>query len=117
MSDTKYTITFDRKKYALDLDAINKFCFKDNKDALKERELTESYEWDDEIDDMHIVNRITRDVNGSDSQDNMIIYDLVKLFIVRLLDNASITKEFEMDFSTSLAINTLIKYGMMVEIK
>ena len=48
----------------------------------------------------------------------MIIYDVIKLFIIRLMDNTEIMEEHsEVDFSTSLALNTLINCGILIEIK
>lgn len=108
-----YTFTISGVKYAINIEAIRDFCFPNGNSMLKEQELTESYEWDEEEREMQITNRITRDVKGGENQCDMVVYDLVKLFIVRLLDNASLVREFELDFSTSLAINTLLKYGMI----
>ena len=117
MDDSKYTFTCNDTKYAVDIQAIKDFCLVGKDENLREHELTESYEWDDEVNEMQITNRITRDVKGGNEQNDMIVYDLVKLFLIRLLDNASPSNEFDMDFSTSLALNTLIKFGMVVEVK
>lgn len=114
---TDYVVTCGGKKYLIDLEAVMEFCLQSEYDNLKEHELTESYEWDDEQREMQIMNRITRDVKGGDEQNDMLSYDLVKLFILRLLDNESPANEFNMDFSTALAMNTLINYNILVEIK
>ena len=115
--EDKYTLTCNNRKFAVDIQAIKDFCLVGKEDNLREHELTESYEWDGEVNEMQITNRITRDVKGGNEQNDMIVYDLVKLFLIRLLDNASPSEEFDMDFSTSLALNTLIKFGMIVEIE
>ena len=109
-------IKFHDKIYALDLDAIKKVCLVSADQNGKETEVTEAYETDEE-NKLTLSSKIVRDIKSTGNpQNDMIIYDVVKLFIIRLIDNSSLESEFEMDFSTALAINTLIKWGMLVEI-
>ena len=111
-----YYITVDGKSYAFDLKAIEKFCLKSSGEKDVENEITETYERDD--DGLAISGKIVREIktNGN-PQNDMIIYDIIKLFIIRLLDNASTMGELQVDFSTSLALNTLIKWKLLVEIE
>lgn len=111
-----FVYTIRGNKYALDLEALNKFCFPNSKTSDDGHELTESYEWDDETQQLMLSGKIVRDYSQGGSQANMVTYDIVKLLIERLMDNASLTEEFDMDFSTSLAMNTLIKYGILVKV-
>lgn len=111
-----YYITVDGKSYAFDLKAIEKFCLKSSGEKDVENEITETYERDD--DGLAISGKIVREIktNGN-PQNDMIIYDIIKLFIIRLLDNASTMGELQVDFSTSLALNTLIKWKLLVEVE
>lgn len=111
-----YYITVDGKSYAFDLKAIEKFCLKSSGEKDVENEITETYERDD--DGLSISGKIVREIktNGN-PQNDMIIYDIIKLFIIRLLDNASTMGELQVDFSTSLALNTLIKWKLLVEVE
>ena len=46
----------------------------------------------------------------------MIVYDVVKMFVLALLENDKPRKEFEYDFGTAFAINTLLKWGVLEEL-
>lgn len=110
-------VEFNGKIYAFDLDAIKRVCLISADQNGKETEVTEAYEPDDE-NNLTLSSKIVRDIKSTGNpQNDMIIYDVVKLFIIRLIDNTSIERGFEMDFSTALAINTLLKWGMLIEIK
>lgn len=117
-NNSEYFITFGKKKYAFDLDEIKKFCLISSDQSGREKEITEAYEFNEETSQLTLTSKIDREVKGTGNpQNDMIIYDIVKLFIMALLDNQAITEEFVMDFSTSLAINTLIKWNMLVEVE
>ena len=49
-------------------------------------------------------------------QNDMIIYDIVKILMISLLENDNIEEMFQMDFGTALAINTLINWEILEEI-
>jgi hypothetical protein len=51
------------------------------------------------------------------SQNDMIIYDIVKLLIVSILENNSTEQGFEITFGLQTAINTLLAWGILEEIK
>ena len=111
-----YYITVGGKSYAFDLKAIEKFCLKSSGEKDIENEITETYEKDN--DGLSISGKIVREIkiNGN-PQNDMIIYDIIKLFINRLLENASTIGEIQVDFSTSLALNTLIKWKLLIEVE
>ena len=46
----------------------------------------------------------------------MIVYDFVKLLIISLLENEGVEENFQYDFGTTLAINTLLSWGILEEI-
>ena len=112
-------ITFAGRKYAFDLDAIKKFCLISSDQNGKETEVTEGYDADDNG-ALTLSSKILREVKSNGNpQNDMIIYDVVKLFIMRLLENESKEHEFEcdIDFSTALAINTMLKWKLLIEIE
>lgn len=109
---SKYHLTYNDKKYAIDLNVLKKVCLlSDVGGKKKDSEITESYEINDSG-DMELTTKIIRDVDSErNTQGDMILYDVVKLFILKLLEN-------EHDgFSTSIALNTLIMCGILIEIK
>ena len=109
-------IKFKGVSYAFDLDAIKNACLISGDQNGKETEVTEAYETDDD-NNLSLASKIVRDIKSTGNpQNDMIIYDVVKLFIIRLIDNTQTEREFDMDFSTALAINTLLKWGMLIKI-
>lgn len=113
--DGKY-ISFAGKKYAIDLIKLEEACLISDNQKNNEKEITEAYERDSDG-NITMSSRIIREVKtAGNSQNDMIIYDLIKLFVIRLMENTLLEHEFEPDFSTSLAFNTLINWGILKEI-
>ena len=114
----KYYLTIGNKKYCLDIDQLRKVCINPNDEEI-ENEITTTYEADNGG-ELAIAGKLIREVKSANNQQNqMIIYDVVKLFITRLLNNTQINNTsdpFLMDFSTALSLNTLIKCGIIIEI-
>lgn len=116
VSDGGYYLTIMGKKYAIDLDQLKKFCIIPSKDKEKETEseVIVTYEAD-----LKMSSKVLRELKmAGNPQSDMITYDIVKLFIERLLNNGSFVDnaDKELDVSTSLAINTLIKSKILVEV-
>lgn len=118
INDGKYVITYEGRKFAFDIDAIKKLCFVSSNQKDTEKEITEVYGGEDK-DDMELSSKIIREVKSQgDKQADNIMYDLVKLLMTRLLENGEVVRQyFPMDFSTSLALNTLLKWGVLVEVE
>jgi hypothetical protein len=120
MANDRY-IVYNDKKYAFDLNKIKEFCVVSSKETGKETEVIEAYELDtDEM--MKMTSKTCRDVKGAGNpQNDTIMYDLVKMFILPLVtneqtfltDGATITSEF----SISLCLNTMLDMGFLYEIK
>lgn len=118
-----YIITYHGKCYAIDLDVLQKVCLISDNQKAKETEIYERYEKGDNG-DFDIVSKETKEMKGSGNpQNDMIIYDIVKLLISALLSNNTIALdedeeeiEIPMDFATALAFNTCIKCGILVEV-
>jgi hypothetical protein len=49
-------------------------------------------------------------------QNDLIIYEIVKLLILSLLENNNIEDGFKFDFSTAFAVNTLLSWGVLEEL-
>lgn len=132
MMQSNYVITYKNKKYAFDLEAVKKLCFMSDAQKGKETEIAESYAKND-LGVLELVTKNTKEIKGSGNpQNDMILYDIVKLLMTALLANSlnpqlSYTDDeeedsepeidFIMDFSTALAFNTCIKCGILVEVK
>lgn len=124
-----YVITYKKKKYAFDLEAIKKLCFLSDAQKGKETEIIESYSKNG-MGILELVSKDTKEVKGSGNpQNDMIIYDIVKLLMTALLANSTNPQlpydeddeesevDFIMDFSTALSFNTCIMCGILVEVK
>jgi len=113
---SKY-ITFKGKKYVIDLNAFKSVCTPYSKDlGTREYEISQVYERADngEFDLSSKVEHETKS-NGN-PQNDMIVYDVVKMLLVSLLENDKIEQEFDYDFGTVFALNTLISWGVIVEV-
>lgn len=116
--ESKYFLTCSGKRFAFNIEKIKDICFISASQKSGEREITEVYGGEDR-DDMEITSKIIREIKSQgDNQTDMIMYDLVKLFIVRLLENGEVVRDdFPMDFSTSLALNTMIRWNLLIEVE
>jgi hypothetical protein len=114
--NSKY-ITFNGKKYALNLDKLKEVCLTPSSEyGAKEMEITQVYE-PDTTGDFSISSRVEHETKTNKTpQNDMIIYDIVKLLILSLLENNNIEENFQYDFSTTFALNTLLKWGVAEEI-
>lgn len=112
---SKY-IAFNGKKYALNLEKLKEICLTSSSEyGGKEMEITQVYE-PDNSGEFSIASRVEHETKVNKTpQNDMIVYDIVKLFIVSLLENSTAEAEFQNDFSTVLAINTLLSWGILEE--
>jgi hypothetical protein len=84
--------------------------------------VTEGYEKSD-TGDMVQVSKIIREVNSQgNTQNDTIRYDLIKTLLSVILDKkvmnfGSLENEVQYDFSFNVAFNTLVKEGIIYEIK
>ena len=113
-----YLLTFNGKRYKLNLDKINDFCLNAKGDANEEREITEAYEVD-ENGTFDMTSKINREVTSKgNSQENMIVYDFVKTLINKIVDSSLLVEatEKQTEIGFALIFNTLLSYGMVEEI-
>ena len=109
-------ISFDGKKYALNLERLKEVSLtSSSENGAREVEITQVYE-PDGSGDYTISSRVEHETKVSKTpQNDMIVYDFVKLLIISLLENEGVEGNFQYDFGTVLAINTLISWGILEE--
>ena len=110
------------KKYAFDLTKIKDFCLTSDKEKGGEVEIMEVHEPDDRG-NLALSSKTVHEVKSTGNpQNDTIMYDLIKVFVVTLLNceidvnNPGNTVIANMDFSTRLAFNTMIEMGFLYEI-
>ena len=117
-ANNKY-ITFKGKRYAIDFEAFKRMCLPTNKDlgGTREYEISQVYELGEDG-DLSLSSKVEHETKSSTNQQNdMIVYDVIKMLIVSLLENNGTEKDFEYDFGTAFALNTLISIGVVVEVE
>jgi len=116
-NNSKY-ITFKGKRYALNLDAFKAVCTPNNMNlGIREYEISQVYEVG-ESGELSMSSKVEHETKGNGNpQNDMIVYDVIKMLIVSLLENSRTEEEFEYDFGTAFALNTLISIGVIVEVE
>lgn len=111
-------VSFNGKKYALNLEQLKKVCLFSGDDKLKEFEISQAYEADQTTGELVLSSKVEHETKTSGNpQNDMIVYDLVKLFVVSLLEDDVIEDEYEKTFGNTLAINTLLAWGILEEVE
>lgn len=103
--------------YKLNLLKLKEVCLTTTSDCkTKEIQIAQTYEID-ESGELELQTKVEHETKSPDNQQNdMIIYDIVKILIISLLENTSTETEFETTFGLELAINTLLSWGILEEI-
>ena len=109
-------IAFNGKKYALNLERLKDVCLTPSSEyGGKEIEITQVYE-PDNTGDFAITSKVEHETKiNKTPQNDMIVYDIVKLIIISLLENNNTEADFQNDFGTAFAINTLLSWGILEE--
>ena len=112
---SKY-VAFNGKKYALNLERLKDVCLTPPSEyGGKEIEITQVYE-PDNTGDFAITSKVEHETKiNKTPQNDMIVYDIVKLIIISLLENNNTEADFQNDFGTAFAINTLLSWGILEE--
>ena len=106
-------IAFNGKKYAFSLEGLRNAyqVSSSGNGGLREYEITEQYE-PDQRGSMTKTTRIERESKqNKNPQDDAMVHE-----IIALLENSMVEDEFRMDMGTALALNTLISWGILIEI-
>ena len=68
--------------------------------------------------ELNMSSKVEHETKGNGNQQNdMIVYDVVKMLLVSLLENDKTEDNFEYDFGTTFALNTLISWGVITEVE
>ena len=110
-------ISFKGKKYAINLDVFKAVCTPITNDfGPREYEISQVYE-PDENGELSMSSKVEHETKSTGNpQNDMIVYDVVKLLLVSILENDKTEKEFDYDFGTVFALNTLISWGVITEV-
>ena len=108
-------ISISGKKYYLDCDAIMKWCLNSTSNQIKEIELNEGYDVNEDG-DMTMVTKIAREVKTNNTQDDTIRYDFIKLLISFLVTDFPNFDNMTEYFSSTVLFNTLIQMNFLIEI-
>lgn len=110
-------IPFNGKKYIFNLDALKKVCLTSSmENPGREVEITNVYEPNGDGDYI-IASKVEHETKINKTQQNdMIVYDFVKMLITILLDNDMTEDTFKNTFGVVLSLNTLINWGILEEI-
>ena len=119
MGDKKksHLIEIYGKKYSFNLDKVKEICLKNSESGgTIQREISQAYDMQDDGDYV-VSSKVEHETKViGNSQNDMIIYDIVKLFIVTLLENSS-TNDDDIDLGTALALNTMLDWGLLYEVE
>lgn len=110
-------VHFNGYDYYINLEKLKEVCLSSSKDGgTKEIQIAQTYEMD-ETGEFGLQTKVEHETKtiGS-SQNDMIIYDIVKLLIISLLENDNTEQEFRVTFGLQIAINTLLAWGILEEI-
>lgn len=120
--EQSFFFTPDNRKWGVDIDKFTKICLTSDNEKSKDTEITEGYEKDDNG-NFTQTSKIIREVNSQGNmQNDTIRYDLFKTLLSIILDKkvmnfGCLENEVQYDFSFNVAFNTLVKEGIIYEIK
>lgn len=105
------------KNYAFNLERVREVCLMNSESGgTIQQEISQVYDRQDDGEYMLSSKAEHETKIIGNAQNDMIIYDIVKLFIVTLLDN-DLTNEDGIDLGTALALNTMIDWGLLYEVE
>lgn len=113
----KSCVKFGDYTYTINLTKLKEVCLTSSKDGgVKEIQIAQTYEVNDgnELELLSKVEHETKTIGNA--QNDMIIYDIVKILIISLLENTETEKNMEITFGTQIAINTLLSWGILEKI-
>lgn len=120
--EQNFFFTPDNRKWGVDIDRFTKICLTSDNEKSKDTEITEGFEKDDNG-TFTQTSKIIREVSSQGNmQNDTIRYDLFKTLLSIILDKkvmnfGCLENEVQYDFSFNVAFNTLVKEGIIYEIK
>lgn len=98
----------------LNLNNIIDFIFNSDNEKCGDSEITELYSYDGDSDKLSLTTKQLRELKSHDFTPHQSIrYDLVRIFIDKLLD----LEDEEITFGQAIVINTMLKENLISEIK
>ena len=111
-----YYVKYDNKIFAINTKALIDYCLVSENKNIRDNEITEGYERLDDTEVLTLTSRVIRENTGaSNPQNDMITYDVVKMFLTIVLSQADDDEPFQ-NISFAIAFNTLAQMGFLVEI-
>ena len=113
----KRKVRFGGHEYFINLVKLKEICLSSSSEGgIKEIQIAQTYEANsnDELELMTKVEHETKTIGNT--QNDMIIYDIVKILIISLLENTETEENMEITFGTQIAINTLLSWGILEKI-
>ena len=108
-------IKFYNKRYYFDVDAMMKWCISSSNNPFKETEINEGYDTNNDG-EIQMVTKVIRELKTSNSQDDTVRYDFMKVLISPFLGEIVKIDDISENFSHALLFNTLIEMGFLIEI-
>lgn len=117
MSKNKYYIPHDGKFFTIDIQKIVEYCLTSEDKQVRDTEITEGYEkTSEEEDSLVLTSKVIRENMGvANPQNDMIAYDVIKMFLSIILGQTDDDNPFE-NISFSIAFNTLVSMGFLYEV-
>lgn len=118
MQTKKYFIKYDGRAFAVNTQALIDYCLVSEDKTIRDSEITEGYEkLSEDEDTLTLTSRVIRENAGaSNPQNDMITYDVVKMFLSIVLSQNDEDAPFE-NLSFAIAFNTLVDMGFLHEIE
>lgn len=114
--NSKKFLSFKGKKYALNLDAIKQVCLTPSSEGTREYEISQVYEPDNDG-TLAISSKVEHETRANNPQNDMIVYDIVKILVVSILENNDLPeRDFQWGLGSTFAINTLLSWGVLEEL-
>lgn len=113
-----YYVNYDGRCFAINTQALIDYCLVSEDKMIRDNEITEGYErLSDEDASLTLTSRVIRENSGaSNPQNDMITYDVVKMFLTIVLGQSDEDSPFQ-NISFALAFNTLTQMGFLYEIE
>ena len=114
---SKRYIKYDNQIFAINVDALIKYCLVSEEKNIRDNEITEGYERLSEEDDvLTLTSRVIRENTGaSNPQNDMITYDVIKMFLGVILSQSADENPYY-NISFAVAFNSLANLGFLIEI-
>ena len=111
---SKEMINFNGENYYLDIDAIIKWVLS-SPNSIKEIEINEGYDINDDDGDLQLVSKVIREAKSTNSQDDTIKYDFIKLILTPFLGEITTFDDIDLNLSYNILFNTLIQMKFLIK--